>query len=113
MRKQKSYVFWTKGGKFETDDVNLVRQAGKRGKLHRVGGPAFEDRLTTLEGWYFEGRLHRLDGPAVSDSALFNGGSWWIHGKQLVTEEVTQWILENDVDLKTDEGKMAFKMRWS
>ena len=78
-------------------------------KRHRLDGPAFEYASGTKE-WWVNGKLHRLDGPAIERK---NGAKrWFIDGKELRTEEVEEWLEENDIDLKTKEGQMAFKLRW-
>lgn len=38
--------------------------------------------------------------------------SWWMNGIKLDSKLVEIWLKENLVDLGTDEGKMAFKLRW-
>jgi hypothetical protein len=50
----------------------------KKGKLHRIDGPAIE--LTNgTKYWYQNGVLHRIDGPAVEYG---NGNkAWWQNGK--------------------------------
>ena len=78
-------------------------------KRHRLDGPAFEGAGGT-KSWWIEGKRHRLDGPALEHE---NGSKeWWINGKQLPKEEVENWLEENNIDLKTEEGQMAFKLRW-
>lgn len=47
------------------------------GEVHRVDGPALEDKEGTL-GWYTHGRLHRVDGPAITASD--GRGSWYKDG---------------------------------
>ena len=79
-------------------------------KRHRSDGPAIE-YVGGTKYWYVDGKLHRIDGPALE----YKDGTkeWWINGKNLPTEEVEDWLEENDVDLKTEAGQMAFKLRWS
>ena len=79
-------------------------------KLHRLDGPAIKREDGTKE-WYVDDKLHRLDGPAVEDADGIK--YWFVDGKRLPTEEVEEWLEENDVDLKTESGQMAFKLRWS
>ena len=55
--------------------------------------------------------LHRLNGPAIIWDN--DDKEWWIFNKQLNANEVEKWIDENNVDLTTEAGQMAFKMRWS
>ena len=80
------------------------------GKPHREDGPAIEN-VNGSKGWWVDGKLHRLDGPAM----IFKDGyeEWWIDGERLPAKLVEQWIKENNIDLSTKEGQMAFKLRWS
>lgn len=54
---------------------------------------------------------HRLDGPAYISSC---GNEWWINDNG-VTEEITQWAKENDIDLDnlTSENINLIKIIWS
>ena len=79
-------------------------------RRHRIDGPAIEYASGT-KIWYVNGERHRLDGPAIEWS--YGTKEWWIDGKQLSTEEVEKWLRENNVDLTTEEGQMAFKLRWA
>ena len=73
---------------------------------------------TTKQGdkiWYLpskgENSYHRLDGPAFEGE---NGSKhWFVDGKLLPIIEVEEWLEENDIDLSTEEGQIAFKLRWS
>ena len=76
---------------------------------HRLDGPAIEYKSGS-KIWWVDDKLHRLDGPAVED--VDGTKEWWINGKELPTDEVEIWLEENDVDLKTESGQMAFKLRW-
>ena len=60
--------------------------------------------------WWLNNERHRLDGPARkhSDGMI----QWWIHGKKLPSVRVEEWLEENNVDLKTNVGQMAFKLKW-
>ena len=76
---------------------------------HRLDGPAIEYKSGSKH-WYIGGKLHRIDGPAVEDA---DGTKYWfIDGKQIPTKEVETWLEENNIDLTTEEGQMAFKLRW-
>ena len=79
------------------------------GKIHCLDGPAIEWADESKE-WYIKGKRHRIDGPAVewSDGTKF----WYVDGRILDTKEVESWLKENNVDLGTIEGQMAFKLRW-
>ena len=79
-----------------------------KGKLHRENGPAIEYAGGTGE-WRFNGKKHRLDGPAVENR---NYREWWINGIKLPNKKVEEWIKDNDIDLKTQEGQLIFKLRW-
>ena len=79
------------------------------GKLHRIDGPAIEYGDGTKH-WYVGGKLHRIDGPAIERA---NGSKYWyLNGEQLPSEEVETWLEENNIDLTTEAGQMAFKLRW-
>ena len=77
---------------------------------HRLDGPAVEYR-DGRKWWYVDGKKHRLDGPAFEGTE--GTKHWYVDGKQLPTEEVEEWLEENDIDLSTTEGQIAFKLRWS
>lgn len=79
------------------------------GKRHRESGPAVVWESGPGE-WWVNNKLHRLDGPAVTYSSGVR--YWFINGKQIETEEIEKWLEENKVDLKTEIGQMAFKLRW-
>ena len=78
-------------------------------KRHRTDGPAVVHPNNTRQ-WYLNGQLHRIDGPAME---WFNGHEWYLYDKPLPTQEVDDWIEENNIDLKTEEGQVAFVLRWS
>ena len=92
------------------EDENGTKQWWVDGERHRLDGPAIE-YIYGIKGWYVEGNRHRLDGPALE----FSSGTkqWWVDGKQIPTKEVETWLEENNIDLTTEEGQMAFKLRWS
>lgn len=78
-------------------------------KRHRIDGPAVE-YADGLKHWYVDGKRHRLDGPACEWA---NGTKeWYVDGNQRNTEEIEEWLEENKIDLKTETGQMAFKLRW-
>lgn len=70
-------------------------------------GTALKQADGTKE-WWANNKRHRLDGPAVESDYE----EWWIDGTQLPKKEVEDWLEENTVDLKTEAGQMAFKLRW-
>ena len=80
------------------------------GIRHREDGPAVEF-LDGENHWYFNGKVHRLNGPALE---LFNGIKiWYINGFH-VTDEITQWAKDNDIDLDNlaEEDKTLIKIVW-
>ena len=80
------------------------------GNRHRLDGPAIEHKGGT-KWWYVDGKRHRLDGPAIEHEG---GTKWWyVDDKLLPMEEVEEWLEENNIDLKTEEGQMAFTLRWT
>ena len=101
-------VAWTKNGRQEFIEKQWFDF--DLNKTHRQDGPAIE-WSDGEKWWYVNGERHRLDGPAIEWS---DGEKWWyVDGKQLDTEEVEQWLKDNNVDLSEPEGQMAFKLRWS
>ena len=80
------------------------------GVLHREGLPAAE-YANGIKAWYVDGILHRIDGPAITYD--YDGiDEWWVNGKKLITEEVENWIVDNNIDLTTEEGQLAVKLKW-
>lgn len=61
----------------------IISTKGLSSPLHRVDGPASEDREGNLE-WYLDGKLHREDGPAV---VYKDGTSYWYVNGQLHRED--------------------------
>ena len=56
-------------------------------------------------------KRHRLDGPAF---LCHSGGLWFINGKN-VTDKITTWAKDNDIDLDnlTDVDKAFIKIVWA
>ena len=82
------------GKKYDIAEVcyeyaNGTKRWYKKGKLHRLDGPAVEWNDGSKE-WYKEGKLHRLDGPAIEwyDGSKF----WWIEGIKLSEEYFNEKI---------------------
>lgn len=78
-------------------------------EFHRVGEPA----VIWVDGarqWWVDGKPHRLDGPAFEWPDGHN--EWAIDGLDVPGDEIEAWIEENDVDISTEEGQMALKLRW-
>lgn len=77
---------------------------------HRLDGPALKCANGT-KIWSVDGQLHRLDGPALEYA---NGLKiWYVDGNLLNTAKVEEWLEENKIDLKTEAGQMALKLRWA
>ena len=80
-------------------------------QFHREDGPAIEMANGTKK-WYINGQFHRLDGPAVE---LFSGTKkWWVNGFH-VTDEITQWATNNNIDLDnlSEVDKALIKLIWA
>ena len=87
-----------------TGNGNKIWYLPSKGKsyFHRLDGPAIEWHDGTKQ-WFVNGERHRLDGPASEDE---NGSKcWWVDGNLIPTEEVEEWLEENDVNLSTDVGQ--------
>lgn len=79
--------------------------------LHREDGPAIVFRDNS-ELWIFNGKRHRVDGPAFimkSDGI----SKWYLNGKVLPEYAIIGWLADNNIDLSTEEGQMAFVLKWS
>ena len=59
-----------------------------------------------------DGKVHCTNGPAVTVRGS-NHREWYIDGRPLPKEEVESWLEENNIDLNTEEGEMAFILRWT
>jgi hypothetical protein len=70
----------------------------KKGKLHRLDGPAIECTDSTKH-WYQNGLRHREDGPAV----VYNDGGkeWWLNN-------LLQKTKEEYFDNLSDEAKARY-----
>lgn len=106
---------WYINGKLHREDGPSIENANGdkewhiNGKLHRENGPAIES-TSGMKQWWIDGRVHREDGPAII--WIYTPREWWINGNPLPRQEIEDWLIENDIDLTTDAGKMAFKLRW-
>jgi hypothetical protein len=89
------------------DSSKTKRWKNKKGKFHRLDGPAVEYPSGAKE-WFQNGKIHRLDGPARERT---NGTKeWWQNGKRhrldgpavVFLEGIKQWWL-NDILYKTKE----------
>ena len=65
--------------------------------------------------WYLNGLIHRIDGPAVTYKNGTGLNLWYLHGKGIKNDDqqIETWIKTENIDLKTEEGQMAFVLRWS
>lgn len=88
--------------------------------FHNLNGPAVE-MVDGHKEWIVNGMPHRFDGPAIElpaytdDDGCFHEATveWWINGNELPQDEVEKWLKENEIDLKTEIGQLAFKLMWS
>lgn len=79
----------------------------KHGRRHRIGGPAVS-RSGGTKLWYVDGVLHRIDGPAV---IRYDGSSHWCVNGNYITDEVKEWMREQNVTCPFDEPtQMMFLM---
>jgi len=65
-----------------------IEEWWKDGKRHRVDGPAHIHKNNMV--WFYEGLLHRLDGPAVIDGA--GPKQYWIMGQRMSEKEYKKEI---------------------
>ena len=68
-------IQWYYEGDFHSEHTPaIINEYGKRwylkGKLHRIGGPAFQSECGNFQSWYQNGERHREDGPAYIDAKL-------------------------------------------
>jgi hypothetical protein len=58
--------------------------------------------------WFLNGKIHREDGPAV---IYPDGSQMWFLNYKNITENVTNWAKERDIDLNnmSDADKMILK----
>ena len=82
------------------------------GKLHREDGPTIELKSGT-KIWCFDGEYHRLDGPAIVRGD--DGPSGWYINDCHVTDLITTWSKENDIDLNnsSEDDKALIKLIWA
>ena len=97
--------YWTRYGQFKA--INYVHVPTE--ECHRLDGPAvvFADGS---EMWFKDGLIHRVDGPAMID--IDGAIMYYLYGKYLGSE-VIFWLDENDIDLRTEEGQLAFVLQWA
>jgi len=72
-------------------------------------GPVIIDNNNT-QAWFKTYKMHRLDGPA----RIYADGSkdYFINGKELNTEEVENWIRNNNINLKAKKGQSLFMLKF-
>ena len=108
---------------YYNDDFNTHREDGPamiypdgrqywyiNGKLHREDGPAAIYPNGT-QYWYINGKRHRENGPAV---IYPNGEQHWYINFHDVTDKITEWAKERDIDLEnlSEMDKMIISMEW-
>ena len=92
-------------------DINGNKIWYLNGQYHREDGPAVEFINGDTEYWVC-GKIHRFDGPAY---IRHNGyTSWYINGF-FVSDEITEWAKENNIDLDnlTKYDKLLIKLVWA
>ena len=108
---------WQLDGRYHREDGPAIEHTNGQygwylnGKLHREDGPAAKDAYGT-KYWYKNGRPHRLDGPAIEH---YNGTKYWYVNDCNVTDLITKWSKENDIDLNnlTEMDKALIKLTWA
>ena len=81
------------------------------GMFHREDGPAIE-YYHGPKIWFKYGDYHRLDGPAI---IRWDGSFLWFINDNDVTDEITNWAKDNDIDLDnlTNVDKVLIKLVWA
>lgn len=82
---------------------NGTKEWYQNDRLHREDGPSIEHK-NGHKAWYQNGLPHRLDGPAVIYSDGYQ--AWYINGKP-ITEEVNQWLKEQNITLPMSESELT------
>lgn len=78
----------------------MIEHRNEKGELHRVDGPAVEDK-NGYQAWWVDGKLHCVDGPAVvrADGYCVDGPGvvrsdgyreWWVDGKFIKSERAKE-----------------------
>jgi len=67
--------------------LHRIEWRTKKGKLHRVGGPAVEFDNGSKE-WWLNGKRHRIDGPAVEYTNGYK--RWYLNGRCFSSPE--EWL---------------------
>ena len=95
-----------------TTDINGTKKWQLDGRYHREDGPAIELKSGT-KIWCFDGEYHRLDGPTIVRGDY--GPSGWYINDCNVTDLITTWSKENDIDLNnlTETDKALIKLVWA
>jgi len=96
---------------FVNQDGDTIWYLPSKGKSywHQLDRPAIE-YANGSKSWFVNGERHRLDGAAIESAD--GSKSWFVNGNHLPIDEVEEWLLENEIDLSTEIGQMAFKLRW-
>ena len=94
-----------------TIDKYRTKRWVMNGQHHRLDGPAIE-YLNGEKHWYVYGSLHRLDGPAIEYPN--KSDQWYFRGLR-VTDIITLWAKENNIDLDnlSEVDKFMIKLEWA
>jgi hypothetical protein len=76
-------------------------------RMHRIGGPAFENFCWNQDEWYEHGKKHREDGPAVDDWYTGDRDEFWYDGI-----EVTKSELKKIVEVKDRYAQSVIKGKY-
>ena len=93
------------------DDFGNKYWFNKSDQYHNEHGPAIIWKNGDTE-WRINSKLHRLDGPAY---LCYNGEKYWFINDYNVTDKITTWAKDNDIDLDnlTDVDKTLIKLVWA
>jgi len=77
-------------------------------RLHREDGPAFiwkagHGIVAYGHAWCKRGKLHRMDGPAVEIEG--KQSEWWVDGRQLTEEEFYRYVDQITGEVLIPPGK--------
>ena len=108
---------WYLNGVLHREDGPAIEMVGGtkkwfiNDKCHRIDNPAIE-WCDGSKSWYLNDKRHRLDGPAY---LCYNGEKYWFINDYNVTDIITNWAKDNDIDLDnlTDVDKTLIKLVWA